>query len=128
MGAIMCMYSFVAMGQHPRNVFPIMVGYALASLLPFALYATGVVDAQSWTLTTQGILVGLCFASGLAPVSGKYGFIPGVIAGAMHAFLVTSVPLLHGGFCLYNGGFTAGIVAFILSPVLESYMKAKDEK
>ena len=128
MGAIMCMYSFVAMGQHPRNVFPIMVGYALASLLPFALYATGVVDAQNWTLTTQGILVGLCFASGLAPVSGKYGFIPGVIAGAMHAFLVTSVPLLHGGFCLYNGGFTAGIVAFILSPVLESYMKAKDEK
>ena len=128
MGAIMCMYSFVAMGQQPRTVFPIMIGYALASLLPFTLYAAGVVDAQSWTLTTQGILVGLCFASGLAPVAGRFGFIPGVIAGMLHAFLVTSVPLLHGGFCLYNGGFTAGIVGFLVGPVFESYLKAKDEK
>lgn len=128
MGAIMCMYSFVAMGQNPRTVFPIMIGYAVASLLPFALYATGVVEAQSWTLTTQGILVGLCFASGLAPVTGRFGFIPGVIAGMLHAFLVTSVPLLHGGFCLYNGGFTAGIVGFLVGPVLEGYLKAKDEK
>ncbi len=26
--------------------------------------------------------------------------------GMLHFTLVTSVPLLHGGFCLYNGGFT----------------------
>ncbi len=127
MGAIMCMCAFFAQGAHPRNVFPIMVGYAVASLLPFTLYATGVVDAQSWTLTTQGILVGMCFASGLAPVSGRYGFFAGVIAGMMHAFLVTSVPLLHGGFWLYNGGFTAGIVAFLIAPVLETYAKVKNE-
>ena len=127
MGAIMCMCAFFAQGVHPRNVFPIMIGYAVASLLPFTLYATGVVDAQSWTLTTQGILVGMCFASGLAPVAGKYGFVAGVIAGMMHAFLVTSVPLLHGGFCLYNGGFTAGIVAFLIAPVLETYAKVKNE-
>ncbi len=127
MGAIMCMYSFVAMGQTPRTVFPIMIGYAVASLLPFGLFAAGVVPDQSWTLTTQGILIGLCFASGLAPITGRYGFIPGVIAGMMHALLVTSVPLLHGGFCLYNGGFTAGIVAFLLGPVLEGYLKKAKE-
>ena len=57
----------------------------------------------------------------------KYGFVAGVIAGMMHAFLVTSVPLLHGGFCLYNGGFTAGIVAFLIAPVLETYAKVKNE-
>lgn len=128
MGAIMCMMAFSAHGAQPRTVFPIMIGYAVASLLPFFMYVGGVVPEQSFTMVSQGLLVGLCFASGLAPVSGKYGFFAGVIAGAFHAILVTSVPLLHGGFCLYNGGFTAGIVAFILIPVLECFMKTKEEK
>lgn len=125
MGAIMCMYAFVGQGAHPKNVFPIIIGYAVASFLPFLLTVAGVTEAQSWSLTTQGILVGLCFASGLAPVAGKYGFWPGVLAGAMHAIMVTSVPLFHGGFCLYNGGFTDGIVAILLIPVLECFMKEK---
>jgi hypothetical protein len=128
MGAIMCMYAFVAQGVHPRNVFPIMIGYALASFVPFLFFMGGLVDAQKWTLTTQAILVGLCFASGLAPISGKWGFIPGVIAGFMHALLVMNVPLLHGGFCLYNGGFTDGIVAFLLVPVLECFFKPLEER
>lgn len=125
MGAIMCMYAFVGQGVHPKNVFPIMVGYVAASFLPFFVQMAGITEVQSWSLTTQGILVGLCFASGLAPVAGKYGFWPGVLAGAMHAIMVTSVPLFHGGFCLYNGGFTDGIVAIILIPVLECFMKEK---
>ncbi|MCD8076359.1 MAG: DUF1576 domain-containing protein [Lachnospiraceae bacterium] len=128
MGAIMCMYAFCAQGAQPRTVFPIMVGYAIASLLPFFMYVGGVTDVQNWTLTTQAILVGMCFASGLAPVSGKYGFWGGVIAGALHATLVMSVPLLHGGFCLYNGGFTCGIVAFLIIPVFECYWKTKEER
>ena len=125
MGAIMCMHTFSAHGAQPRTVFPILVGYAVASFLPFILFAAGVTETQGWTLTTQGILVGACFASGLAPIAGKWGFGAGVVAGAMHAILVTSVPLWHGGFCLYNGGFTAGIVAVLLVPVLECYCKMK---
>lgn len=126
MGAIMCMYAFVGQGAHPRNVFPIIIGYAVASFLPFLVCMTGVVEVQNWSLTTQAILVGLCFASGLAPIAGKYGFWPGVLAGAMHAVMVMSVPLFHGGFCLYNGGFTDGIVAIILVPVLDWFMKEKE--
>lgn len=125
MGAIMCMYAFCCQGAQPRTVFPIMVGYALASLLPLMAAAAGLVSSQNWTLTTQAVLVGLCFASGLAPVSGKFGFGAGVTAGALHAILVMSVPLLHGGFCLYNGGFTAGIVCFLLVPVLEDFTGAE---
>lgn len=126
MGAIMCMYAFCCQGAQPRTVFPIMVGYAIASLLPLLAAAAGLVSSQNWTLTTQAVLVGLCFASGLAPVSGKFGFGAGVIAGALHAILVMSVPLLHGGFCLYNGGFTAGIVCFLLVPVLEDFTESKN--
>ena len=136
MGAIMCMMAFSAQGAQPGPcspltrdlVSPIMIGYAIASFLPFLMYVGGVVPEQSWTLTTQGILVGLCFASGLAPVAGKFGFFAGVLAGAVHAILVTTVPQLHGGFCLYNGGFTAGIVAFLVVPVLECFRRAKKEE
>lgn len=126
MGAIMCMYAFVAQGAQPRTVFPIMIGYAIASLLPLFMYLGGVTETVNWGLCTQAILVGMCFASGLAPVSGKFGFWGGVIAGALHATMVMSVPLWHGGFCLYNGGFTCGVVAFLLIPVFECFAKPKE--
>jgi len=128
MGAIMCMFAFSAQGTQPRTVFPIVVGYALASLFPFLMCCFGVVDEQSWCLTTQAILVGMCFASGLAPVAGRYGFLAGVGAGVLHAMLVTSVPLWHGGFCLYNGGFTDGIVAMLFVPVLDAFMRPRDDE
>ncbi len=127
-GAMMCMFAFCAAGAQPRTVFPIAIGYALASFLPMLMYLGGVTDAQGWTLTTQSILVGMAFASGLAPISGKYGFWAGVAAGAIHAILVTSVSLFHGGFCLYNGGFTCGIVAFLLIPILECFFHTKEER
>jgi len=41
---------------------------------------------------------------------------------------VTSVPAIHGGFNLYNGGFTSGLVAFAMVPVLESFFKTIQDK
>ena len=52
----------------------------------------------------------------------------GILAGALHYCLVTSVPLLHGGFCLYNGGFTAAFVALVLVPQLEQFCKTREER
>ena len=115
-GAVWCMLAFCAGGATPLNVLPIMIGYFIGSL--FGVNA----------LNAQAIVVGLCFASGLAPVSGQYGPVAGVIAGLMHYCLVTSVPAFHGGFNLYNGGFTSGLIAFVLVPVLGIFLKSKDEK
>lgn len=115
-GAIWCMLAFGAAGSTPLNVLPIMIGYYLASL--FGVSA----------INAQGMVVGLCFASGLAPISGRYGLIAGVVAGLLHYCLVTSVPAMHGGFNLYNGGFTSGIVCFVMVPVLECYFKTREER
>jgi hypothetical protein len=46
----------------------------------------------------------------------------------MHYILVTSVPTLHGGYCLYNGGFTAALICLILVPQLEKFFKTKEER
>ena len=114
MGAVFCMLGCCCVGATPRNVWPVMLGYALMGLL----HRLGV---TAFALNAQAIVVGLCFASGLAPIAGEYGIPAGIVAGVLHYCLVTGVPALHGGFCLYNGGFTAGIVCFILVPVLERF-------
>lgn len=121
-GIIFCMVCFGAAGAHPGNIWPIMVGYVLFSC--FATYCLGGV----FPVNAQAILVGLCFASGLAPIAGNYGWWAGILAGGMHYFLVTSIPAIHGGFSLYNGGFTSLVIATILVPQLETFCKTKAQR
>ena len=122
LGIVFCMVCFGAAGAHPGNVWPIMAGYVIASLAATRLLG-GV-----FPVNAQAILVGLCFASGLAPISGVYGWWAGVIGGVMHYILVTSIPPIHGGFSLYNGGFTALVAAVILVPQLETFSRTKAER
>ena len=46
----------------------------------------------------------------------------------MHFCMVTTVPELHGGMCLYNGGFTAALVCLLLVPGLERHFHTKQER
>lgn len=118
MGAVFCMLACCCAGATPLNVLPVMLGYGAMGLL----HRLGV---TAFALNAQAIVVGLCFASGLAPVSGVYGPVAGGVAAMLHYVLVTGLPVLHGGFNLYNGGFTAGIVCFLIVPVLERIAKPR---
>ncbi len=111
MGCIICLLAITPCGAHIFNMLPIMLGYALASTF------------CAFQLNTQAIIIGLCFAGALSPISGCFGSICGILAGLIHACMVTSVVTFHGGFCLYNGGFTAGITAILLVPVLEYFFE-----
>ncbi len=127
-GIIFCMLACCNSGSHPANVWPIMLGYVVAStvcgwisaLIPGASFA-GAINAQA-------ILVGLCYANGLSPISDKYGWRYGFIAAVLHYLLVTSVPNMHGGFCLYNGGFTAALICLVMVPELERFFRTKQER
>lgn len=122
LGIIFCMVCFGANGAHPGNIWPIMVGYVVFSFAATTFFG-GV-----FPVNAQAILVGLCFASGLAPIAGNYGWWAGILAGGMHYLLVTSIPAIHGGFSLYNGGFTSLLVATILVPQLETFCKTKEQR
>ena len=119
MGIVFCMVCFGSAGSHPGNVWPVMVGYMLTSTV-------AVLMGGPFPMNAQAIMVGMCYASGLCPITGIYGWWAGVLAGAMHYCLVTSIPPIHGGFSLYNGGFTALLVAAILVPQLETFCKTKE--
>ena len=114
-------------GSHPGTVWPLMVGYAIASFL-FGWLSGLAGGSFGGALNAQAIAVGLCFCNGLSPISAKYGWKYGILAAALHYVLVTSVPNLHGGYCLYNGGFTAAFICLLLIPILQRFTKTKGEK
>lgn len=126
-GIIFCMLACCNSGSHPANVWPIMAGYFLMSLV-FGQVSQLAGGTFAGAINAQAICVGLCYANGLSPISDKYGWPYGLLAGSMHYVLVTSVPALHGGYCLYNGGFTAALICLILVPELERFGHTKEER
>ena len=126
-GIIFCMVATCNSGSHPGNVWPIMLGYFVASVV-FGWLSPLVGGNFAFKINAQAIMVGLCYANGLSPIADKYGWRYGFIAAIMHYLLVTSVPTLHGGYCLYNGGFTAALICMILVPELERFFKTKEER
>jgi hypothetical protein len=126
-GIIFCMVATCNSGSHPGNVWPIMLGYVAASF-GFGLISPLLGGDFTFKINAQAIMVGLCYANGLSPIADKYGWRYGFLAAVMHFLLVTSVPNLHGGFCLYNGGFTAALICMILVPELEKFSKTKEER
>lgn len=101
-----------------------MMGYVAASWI-FQALSAAVGGTFAGAINAQAIMVGLCYANGMSPISRKYGWEFSFLAAMMHYSLVTSVPLLHGGYCLYNGGFTAAFVCLLLIPILERFTKPK---
>ena len=126
-GVMFCMLATCNSGSHPCNIWPITTGYGMASKL-FQLLSPLTGGAFGQYLNSQSIIVGLCYANGLSPISDKYGWRYGMLAAMLHFCMVTTVPELHGGMCLYNGGFTAALVCLLMVPSLERHFKPKLER
>ncbi len=126
-GIIFCMAATCNSGSHPGNVWPIMLGYFAASTV-FGWISPLLGGNFTLGINAQAICVGLCYANGLSPIADKYGWRYGFVAAVMHYLLVTSVPALHGGYCLYNGGFTAALICILLVPELERFFRTKEER
>lgn len=124
-GLVLCMVACAVSGSHPGNVWPIMVGYVVMSLIAKYCYLG---ETFSLAINAQAIAIGMCYANGMSPITGKYGWPAGIAAGMIHYILVTCVPSLHGGYLLYNGGFTACLVCIFFLPTLERFCKTKEER
>ena len=103
LAALFTVVGFSANGKTVFNTLPILIGVLLASLGS---------KGSIFTLAVSGL-----FGTALAPISGVFGPIAGIIAGWLHLAVVQNVGLVHGGLNLYNNGFSAGIVAGFLLPI-----------
>lgn len=110
-GAILTAFGFAAFGVHARNYLPVLLGVFLSTLLNHMLP------------TTAGMQMGAVFAAGLSPITGQFGIPAGIIAGMLHGAVVVCTSSLYGGLNLYNNGFSTGLVAIVLVPTLESFIK-----
>lgn len=107
-GGIFTVVGFGAFGKHLKNVPPIILGVYLGSLL------------KVWNIHDPAVQLAALFGTCLAPIAGQYGWKYGIIAGFLHSSMVLSIGSFHGGLNLYNNGFSAGMVALILIPLIES--------
>jgi len=106
LAGILTIVGFAAFGKHILNITPVMLG-ALASAY-----------LNVWPLTMPSNIAAILFSTALAPIAGQFGWIWGIIAGFLHVSVAMFVGELNGGLNLYNNGFTAGLIAMFLVPVI----------
>jgi hypothetical protein len=110
-GGVFTIVGFSSFGKHLKNIVPIFIGVYLGSIM------------KTWSINDPSILMAALFGTTLAPIAGTFGWKYGVLAGFLHSSVVLNVGFLHGGVNLYNNGFSGGIVAATLIPIIEALRK-----
>ena len=114
-GATICgiftIMGFGCFGKNIRNVTPVIIGASIAGILN--------IDP----INSPSLVLSILFSTTLAPISGKFGWPYGVIAGILHVNIVSNIGYLHGGLNLYNNGLAGGFVAMILIPLITTFKK-----
>jgi hypothetical protein len=106
-GGILTVVGFGAYGKHVRNIIPIIIGVSIVGCFSFH------------DVSSTPILLAALFGTTLAPVSGAYGPLAGIIAGGFHVAMVLNISYMHAGMNLYNNGFSGGFVAAMLVPLFD---------
>ncbi|NLJ89846.1 MAG: DUF1576 domain-containing protein [Clostridiales bacterium] len=112
-GGLFTMIGFAAFGKHALSIVPIMIGVYLGASL------------SVYEINSPGPMLAALFGTCLAPITGKFGPIAGIIAGFLHLQLVSVTGQVHGGMNLYNNGFSAGFVAMLFVAIIEGFEKFK---
>lgn len=110
-GAIFTVVGFSAFGKHPKNTLPVLAGVFIAGVITL------------WDINSTIVIISGLFGTTLAPIAGKYGISAGILAGFLHLSLVMNIGSIHGGINLYNNGFSGGLIASMLFPLLNSFKK-----
>lgn len=107
-GGILTIMGFSAYGKHAANIAPVMLGVFIGNFVNH-------VPMNNPTMQLAGL-----FGTTLAPISGVFGWPFGVLAGLLHSSVVLQCGAAVNGMNLYNNGFSGGLVALVLYPLLSS--------
>lgn len=115
MAAVLTAAGFATSGKNLSNTIPILFGVFIVTLL------------KAFEVSATNVVIAALFATTLAPIAGVYGTIPGVIAGMLHMCISPNLSYIHAGLHLYNNGFSGGIVAMVMAPLLETFLNKKED-
>lgn len=106
LGGILTVIGFSAYGKHARNITPIILGVALGGFV------------MQRDLTNPASQLAGLFGTTLAPISGCFGWPCGILAGFLHSCVVLYTGGPVAGVNLYNNGYSGGLIATVLYPLL----------
>lgn len=109
LAGIFSVFAFGSLGKNPLNCIPVVIGVIAAGYL------------KIWDFNVFNIALSALFGTTLAPISGVYGPVAGILAGFLHLFMVNNIGIVHGGMNLYNNGFSGGLVASLLAPLINKF-------
>lgn len=112
LGGIFTVAGFSANGKHARNIVPIMLGIYLGSSF-----------STEFTPNHHGVQMAIFLGTTLAPISGTYGIVAGILAGVVHSSAILQSGLGYSGANLYNNGFCGGVVSVVCYPVFHHFLK-----
>ncbi|WP_461198661.1 DUF1576 domain-containing protein [Enterococcus sp. N249-2] len=116
LGAIFCVIGFSACGAHVFNSVPLLLRVTLANTLN--------IYAMNETVTVTAAI----FAMMLCAITNAYGWKGGLIVGFIHTSMVLNIDVLHGGLNLYNNGFSGGLVAMMIIPLLDLSQQLRNKR
>ena len=106
LGGIFAIMGFSAFGKHARNILPIMLGVVIGGVF------------LHWRINNPSVQLALLFGTTLAPIAGYFGWPFGLLAGFLHSSVVLHAGTPVEGVNLYNNGFSGGLLAIVLFPIL----------
>ena len=112
LGGMVTILGFSAQGKHTANILPIIFGVFI-----------GAVVNPSASPITPGIQMAAFLGTTLAPMSGTYGPVAGIITGMAHSFIILKIGTVYSGANLYNNGFGGAVVMTALYPVFRALFK-----
>jgi hypothetical protein len=116
LGGVLTMIGFAAFGKHVLNILPVMLGVYLGSWI------------MVWQPAQAGPLLAALFATTLAPLSGRFGPLVGILAGMTHLTLVMRTAPWFAGLNLYNNGFAGGLTATLFVSIITWWASWREDR
>ena len=110
-GGILTIMGFSAFGKHARNILPVMAGVVLGGVF------------MKWGVNHSSVQLAMLFGTTLAPISGYFGWPFGIAAGFLHSAVVLHAGTPVEGINLYNNGFSGGLIAIVLFPLITTAIR-----
>lgn len=111
LGGIFAIMGFSSYGKHMFNIVPVMAGVLLGSIV------------MSWHINDSAVQLAVLFCTTLAPISGHFGWPFGLLAGFLHSSVVLHAGTPVEGMNLYNNGFSGGLIAIVLYPLITAIFR-----
>ena len=122
--AVACLFlvlGFALFGKNLLNVWPIVVGvwlYARFRREPFATH----INTAFFGVALAPIVSEVLFSTTLRPVvTVPLAIVTGLLIGFILSPAAAQLFRAHMGFCLYNMGFTAGLIGVLVVALYKSY-------